>query len=153
MNNTQTSVEAIHKSLVVNCNRGRAFEVFTREIGSWWPTDSCHSIGGEKIVDVVFEERVGGRIFERYGDGGECDWGSVLLWEPPERFVMKWHPGRDDSRATELEVRFAAEGERTRVDLEHRGWEVYAAEADEAQQSYDCGWDAVLGHYERKLNG
>jgi hypothetical protein len=92
MNGTQTSVAAIRKSLVVNCNRGRAFEVFTREIGTWWPTDSCHSIGGEEIVDVVFEERVGGRIFERYGDGGECDWGSVLLWEPPERFVMKWHP-------------------------------------------------------------
>ena len=153
MSSTQTSVEAVRKSLVVNCTPERAFEVFTREIGTWWPTHSCHSIGGDKITDVVFEERVGGRIYECHDDGSEHDWGSVVVWEPPARFVMKWHPGRDDSRATELEVRFAAEGDGTRVDLEHHGWELYAEEAAETRASYDSGWGTVLGHYERKLNG
>jgi uncharacterized protein YndB with AHSA1/START domain len=127
--------------------------VFTREIGTWWPAHTYHSIGGEKITEVVFEERVGGPIFERHNDGGEGDWGSVLVWEPPTRFVMKWHPGEDDSKATELEVRFAAEGGGTRVELEHRGWEIYAAEAAETQKSYDTGWDEVLGDHEQKLNG
>lgn len=48
-------------------------------------------------------------------------------WEPPE---------------TELEVRFAADGEATRVELEHRGFETYGPDG---RASYDEGWDAVLG--------
>jgi uncharacterized protein YndB with AHSA1/START domain len=153
VNSSQTVVEAVRKSLVVKCSIERAFEVFTREIGTWWPTHTTHSIGGEKITEVVFEERVGGRIFERHTDGGEGDWGNVLVWEPPARFVMKWHPGQDASQATELEVRFSAEGDGARVDLEHRGWEILADEAAETRASYDSGWGEVLGYYTHLLNG
>ena len=74
MSSMQTSLEAVRKSLVVDCGPERAFEVFTREIGTWWPKHT-HSIGGDQIVEVVFEERVGGRIFERHSDGGEGEWG------------------------------------------------------------------------------
>jgi uncharacterized protein YndB with AHSA1/START domain len=149
MSSTETGL-AVRKSLYVECPQARAFEVFTREIGTWWPTHS-HSVGGSKIVEVSFEEKVGGRIYETHDDGGEDDWGSVLVWEPPARFVMTWHPGRDDSKATELEVRFAPEGDGTRVDLEHRGWEIYADEAAETRSSYDDGWGTVLEYYTRKL--
>jgi uncharacterized protein YndB with AHSA1/START domain len=147
----QTGIEAVRKNLVVNCSPERAFEVFTREVGSWWPLQQ-YSIGGDKITEVVFEEQVGGRIFERHSGGGEGEWGRVLAWDPPARFVMTWYPGKDASAATELEVRFTAEGDGTRVDLEHRGWEILGDEAQETRGSYDSGWGGVLGHYERKLN-
>lgn len=151
MSSAQTAVEAVRKSLVVKCSPERAFEVFTREIGSWWPLHQ-YSIGGDEITEVVFEERVGGRIFERHSDGGEGEWGRVLAWEPPSRFVMSWYPGSDPSKATELEVRFAAEGDATRVGLEHRGWEILGERAAESRANYDSGWGGVLGYYERKLN-
>jgi uncharacterized protein YndB with AHSA1/START domain len=154
MNSMQTSIEAVRKSVVVNCDVERAFEVFTREIGSWWPLDT-HSIGQHQITEVVFEEKVGGRVFERHENGGEGEWGRVLVWEPPARFVMSWYPGKDASQtnqATELEVRFRGEGDATHVDLEHRGWEVFAEEAEETRSSYDGGWGTVLGFYERKLS-
>jgi uncharacterized protein YndB with AHSA1/START domain len=152
VSSAQTAIEAVRKSLVVNCSPERAFEVFTREIGSWWPVHQ-YSIGQDRITEVVFEEQVGGRIFERHSDGGEGEWGRVLAWDPPSRFVMTWHPGSDPSQATELEVRFAAEGDGARVDLEHRGWEILAERAPESRKNYDSGWGDVLGYYERKLNG
>jgi uncharacterized protein YndB with AHSA1/START domain len=152
VSNTQAAVEPVHKSLVVGCSPARAFEVFTRELGSWWPLGS-HSIGGDKITEVVFEEHVGGRIFERHDDGGEGEWGRVLAWDPPARFVMTWYPGHDSSEATELEVRFAAEGDGTRVDLEHRGWEILAERARDSRTGYDDGWADVLAHYARLLAG
>jgi uncharacterized protein YndB with AHSA1/START domain len=152
MSSIQTSVEAVRKSLVVNCSPERAFEVFTREIGTWWPLHK-YSIGEDEITEVVFEEHVGGRVFERHADGGEGEWGRVVAWEPPGRFVMSWYPGRDASEATELEVSFSAEGDGTRVDLEHRGWEIFAADAQSPRESYDGGWASVLDYYERKLNG
>ena len=152
MSSMQTSVEAVRKSLVVECGPERAFEVFTREVGSWWPLHE-HSIGGKKITEVIWEERVGGRIYERHADGGEGEWGRVLAWDPPVRFVMSWYPGKDDSQATELEVRFTAEGSGTRVDLEHRGWEIFADEGQQTRDNYDNGWPTVLGYFERTLNG
>jgi uncharacterized protein YndB with AHSA1/START domain len=73
----------------------------------------------------------------------------VLTWEPPARFAMSWYPGHDDARATRLEVRFSAEGDGTRVDLEHTGWEILAAEGAEYAKNYDEGWGTVLGYYTR----
>jgi uncharacterized protein YndB with AHSA1/START domain len=150
VSNTQTVIEPVHKTLVVGCSPERAFEVFTRQIGTWWPLGS-HSIGGDKITEVVFEEQVGGRIYERHSDGGEGEWGRVLAWNPPTRFAMSWYPGHDASQATELEVSFAADGDGTRVDLVHRGWEILAERAREARSGYDAGWGDVLSYYTRHL--
>lgn len=150
MSNTQTVIEPVHKALVVDCSPERAFEVFTREIGTWWPLGS-YSIGGDKITEVVFEEQVGGRIYERHSDGGEGEWGRVLAWDPPGRFAMSWYPGHDSSQATELEVSFRADGNGTRVDLVHRGWEILAERAQESRNGYDSGWGDVLSYYTRHL--
>jgi uncharacterized protein YndB with AHSA1/START domain len=148
----QSAVQSISKSLVVRCSPEHAFRVFTAEIGSWWPVAS-HSIGGDKITEVVFEQRVGGRIFERHSDGGEGEWGRVLEWDPPHRFVMSWYPGNEPQDATELEVRFVTDGEGARLELEHRGWERFAERAAERQSGYDTGWDEVLGYFTRAIDG
>jgi uncharacterized protein YndB with AHSA1/START domain len=150
VSNTQTVIEPVHKTLVVGCSPERAFEVFTREIGTWWPLGS-YSIGGDKITEVVFEEQVGGRIYERHSDGGEGEWGRVLAWDQPGRFAMSWYPGHDSSQATELEVSFRADGNGTRVDLVHRGWEILAERAQESRNGYDSGWGDVLSYYTRHL--
>ena len=59
------------------------------------------------------------------------------------------HVGHDPAEATELEVQFAADGDGTRVELDHRGWEILAERAKETRNSYDSGWGEVLGHYTR----
>jgi uncharacterized protein YndB with AHSA1/START domain len=151
VSNTQTVIEPVHKTLVVDCSRERAFEVFTREIGTWWPLDK-YSIGDTKITEVVFEETAGGRVFEKHEDGSEADWGKVLTWDPPSSFSMAWSPGTDPRKATHLEVRFADEGDRTRVDLVHTGWEILAEQAEETRNGYNGGWESVLEYYTRKLS-
>ena len=101
MTDAGIAVEPVHKTLVVGCSPERAFEVFTREIGSWWPLHR-HSIGEDRVVEVVVEERAGGRVFERHSDGGEADWGTVLEWDPPAAFAMTWHPGGDPEKPTRV---------------------------------------------------
>lgn len=127
----------IKKSVTVDASVETAFDTFTRGMARWWPTGS-HRVF-EDGSTVVFEERAGGRVFERAADGEEADWADVLVWEPPQRFVLRWrvNPKRGP---TEVDVRFTAESAGTRVDLEHRGWD-----DPEGRANYDGGWDYVLG--------
>ena len=132
MTATDAAVETV---IVVDVGIDRAFAVFTDGIDSWWPRE--HTIGAAPLAEMVLEPRVGGRAYGRDIDGGECDWGRVLAYEPPHRVVISWDINllwsqeADPARASEFEVRFHAESPtRTRVELAHRhlerhgdGWE------------------------------
>ena len=48
-----------------------------------------------------------------------------------------------------MRVTFAPDGEGTRVELAHTGWEAYGDEAGKSCGSYNEGWDIVLGRYTR----
>jgi Activator of Hsp90 ATPase homolog 1-like protein len=138
------AVPPIEKSVLVPCNPARAFQAFTDEMTRWWPLQT-HSVGQAKARSVLIEPIVGGRVYETTDDGGTSDWGRVLTWSPPTGFSMTWHPGRPPDAHTVLELSFAAEGAATRVRLVHRGWENLGKDAQAMRDSYDGGWDKVLG--------
>ncbi|MEZ5092602.1 SRPBCC domain-containing protein [Nocardioides sp.] len=129
----------------VRCAPTRAFEAFTDQIGAWWPLPT-HGIYGDRAGGAAFE---GGRLVERSVAGEESVWGSVLAWEPPDRLVVSWHPGGEPDQASEVEVTFAAEGDGTRVVLEHRGWERFGDSAMLKRRRYvgPGAWGAVLEHF------
>lgn len=136
-------VPPVKKSVLLPCVPARAFEAFTAEIAQWWPL-ATHSVGQAKALRVTIEPRVGGRVYEICADGAEHDWGRVLEWIPPQLVAMTWHPGRAASTQQVLEVRFAAEGELTRVSLTHRGWEILGADARMTRDNYEAGWTRIL---------
>jgi uncharacterized protein YndB with AHSA1/START domain len=144
---TQATTKAVRRSVTVNRPVEDAFRLFTEGISTWWPLDS-HSIGKEGVDPeaAVLEGREGGRLYERMADGDTSHWGTVLVWEPPTRVVISWEL-KPQRPATEVEVRFSAAGDATRVDLEHRGWERLGAEAEDARAGYHSGWEFVLGRY------
>jgi uncharacterized protein YndB with AHSA1/START domain len=151
MTGAETAIEAVRKTVTVACSVERAFEIFTDGIGSWWPLPT-HSVDGERSRGVSFEPGPDGRLVERLENGSESVWGYVLAWEPPHRLVFSWHPGIDCARtqvheATQVEVRFAADGDQTRVELEHRAWERLGERAREARESYETGWAPVLQRF------
>lgn len=123
-----------------------AFVRFTEGIGSWWPVET-HAVKADEVESVVFEPWVGGRVYERQRDGTEALWGTVTAWDPPRRFAMTWHPGRDVALATRLEVEFDEVEEGTRLRLTHTGWEVLGEEAAKTCREYHRGWDPVLARF------
>ena len=140
-----TLVAPVVKSVTVDCSVDLAFTVFTREIGSWWPTET-HSLHPGEVERVVWEEVAGGAVYELTTGRERAQWATVLQWEPPHRFVIAWQVN-PDRLGTEVEVRFSDEGGRTRVDLEHRGWDNLEVEGTEMRAGYDTGWDHVLGRF------
>ena len=146
---TTSTTSAVRKTVTVAAPLAIAFEVFTAQIETWWPMAS-HHIGDADCQAVVIEPRVGGRWYEVGDDGTVCEWGKVLEWEPPRRFVLAWQLNHewqyDPDFVTELEVRFVAEGDATRVDLEHRNLERYGERVAEVRRSLDApgGWTGAL---------
>ncbi len=81
-------IAPVRKSIRVNTNQARAFEVFTSGLGRWWPRDK--GIGKMPMKSAIMETRVGGRWYESAEDGTETTVGKIIIWEPPQRFVMTW---------------------------------------------------------------
>jgi uncharacterized protein YndB with AHSA1/START domain len=140
---TTEALAAIQKTITVDAQLETAFETFTRRVSDWWPGEP-HTVFEDRVA-IVVDERVGGRVYERAADGREADWADVLAWEPPRRLVLRWRVNPERG-PTEVEVRFAPDGDgRTRVDLEHRGWE--GVGDAEGRARYDGGWNNVLAGY------
>ena len=146
------TVEAIRREVVVDVRPGRAFELFTAEMTSWWP--SAHHIGSAPIAEIIVEPRTGGRWYTRHQDGTETFTGAVLAWEPPSRVVVTWQIGADwkyhDDLVTTVDVRFEPVGEgRTRVLLEHRDLENFGADASRMRETFEApdAWTATMEAY------
>ena len=132
---THAQSTSVRHEIVVDAPAERAFRVFTEQLDRIKPRD--HNLLGAELETTVLEPRAGGRIYDRAVDGSECEWATVLAFEPPERLVFSWNISAqwqvepDPGRRSEVEVSFAPEGpDRTRVAIEHRhldrhgdGWE------------------------------
>jgi hypothetical protein len=142
----------IRKSVTVPLSQGEAFKLFTEGMGTWWP-GLTHSVAQSTATVAGMGDRVGGEIFEET-DGNRVTWGTITAWDAPDGFSSTWHPGYGAELATQLTVRFIAEGpSTTRVELEHRGWEVFAERAEEMAGGYRTGWDPVLAPYVERAGG
>jgi uncharacterized protein YndB with AHSA1/START domain len=123
----------------------QAFALFTDRIGAWWPLPT-HGLFGDRSAEVGFED---GRLVERSVDGETTVWGEVLVWDPPKRLRLAWHPGGSgDGPASTVEVTFIPDDEGTRVELVHDGWQAFGEQASARRRSYagPSAWGYVLDH-------
>jgi uncharacterized protein YndB with AHSA1/START domain len=137
----------VRHSVQVKAGLAKSFDVFTAGINRWWARS--HKIGPADLKTVVIEPRVGGRWYEIDTDGGECEWGKVLTWEPPHRLVLAWQITPDfkydPDLLTEVEITFREEAGGTRVELEHRNLEKFGERAEAMRNAVNSGWPALLG--------
>ena len=152
-------VAPVRKSVTVKANAERAFRVFTGDFDRWWPR--THHIGKSPMTKGIVEGKIGGRCYNLQEDGTECDWGQVLVWQPPHRLVLAWQITHewgyqpDLAQSSEVEIRFTptADGG-TRVDLEHRHLERHGAGGATVRTAVDSdgGWDSLLNLYAARVD-
>jgi hypothetical protein len=128
----------------------KAFDLFTAQMGRWFP----HGIGKQPKVEIVVEPRAQGRWFERDADGVETEWGKVLAWEPPGsngkgRVLLAWQINAawtfDPNAFSEVEATFSrAEDGGTLVTLEHRKLEGLGVDAASVAEQLRNGWPGVM---------
>ncbi len=112
-------------ALRIKAPPSRVFEAFTNEIAAWWRPNPLFAFTPRSPGVMAFEDAEGGRrLVERLASGKVFEVGRVRVWEPGQRLVVGWRqatfaPDMD----TEVEVRFEAVEDGTRVTVEHRGWD------------------------------
>lgn len=148
----------VSRTVTVNAPADAAFRMFAAQMGTWWP--NTHRLLPTETAEVVVEETVGGRWYERSADGAECDWGRVLAYDPPRRLLLAWHIDGtfaydpDPAHASEVEISFADAGDgATRVTLEHRGIERHGATAENAHAAVSGadGWTGVMESFTKAV--
>jgi uncharacterized protein YndB with AHSA1/START domain len=102
----------------------RAFDAFTREIGVWWRPNGLFQFHPRGTGMLAFEPGEGGRLTETLADGATFVIGRITVWQPPSLLSFSWRQatfraGQD----TQVQVRFEAVGNETRVTVEHLGWD------------------------------
>ncbi len=154
---------SVFKSIRVKAPIERAFNVFVEQMETWWP--ATHHIGSTPFEAIFVEPREGGRWYERNAKGEICDWGTVLKWDPPHRVTFSWHvgPGHDSpewkfdgdmAKASEVEIRFTAEGPGTTlVELTHSKIEKHGEGAEQLRDMFDGpgAWEGILAHFAKKM--
>jgi len=144
---SKPALPPVVKEIVVALPPRAAFDLFTAQVAQWWPMAqySCFQADCRRIE---FEPRAGGAVTEVASDGRTAPWGTIVVWDPPHRFSMTWHPSFDPAQATFLEVAFApAAAGGSSVRLMHSGWEARGEKAAGMREGYDGGWVGVLQRF------
>ena len=140
------NLTTINKQIAVEASQKTAFEVFTNQMGLWWPAsghaDDC------PMVKVGLEPHTGGRWFGLGHNGQERELGKVLSYDPYALFALDWqidgNMDFDPDLHTEVRVEFIATGEKsTLVKLTHSNIE----RLGDAANGINEGWGEIMDIY------
>ena len=134
-------IQPVVKTVIVQCSPAMAFDIFTAEIGTWYPIDS---FSVKPAIDCRFEPYVGGRLYEIAVDGQETLWGRVLEWNPPHALAIAWQARCSEEESQRIDISFRAVADGTEVHLVHAGWERLKIDGALWREKYDGGWVEIF---------
>lgn len=115
---------SVRVSVRVEVDPATAFDVFTREIGTWWGDGMRPGSGPDRANagTLRFEPGAEGRLVEAFATGEVFEVGRVCIWEPGRRIVFEWRQGNfTPEQVTEVAVEFEAVAGGTQLTLTHVG--------------------------------
>ncbi|MFM9938165.1 MAG: SRPBCC domain-containing protein [Hyphomicrobiaceae bacterium] len=130
----------IINSVLLDMELPKAFTFVTDRIDAWWPIERRHT--GDRSSHIFL--LASGRFFERAGDGREVELGKVTHWNEPHSIVLDFYIATGPDHPTEVEMRFEAEGQQTRLTVIHRARPESAHLWDERSPRYAASWSIVL---------
>lgn len=97
----------IENEIRVKAPLERVWAAITGEQLEWYP----HTYGGERVKQMVFEERVGGLVYEDWGGGRGKLYGIISYYDPPRSYVILGNLG--DAISMEQRYTLESEGDET----------------------------------------
>ncbi len=94
----------------------RVWETLATESSKWWPADFVTS---ERTQRFVIEAKLGGRVFEDFGDGSGLIWYSVIGMDVGRELILAGHllPPYGGPAMTALRITLVSNSEGTLVHI------------------------------------
>lgn len=139
-------------ALRVECDAANAFDQFTNETDHWWKQGPRNRLIGNRPGIMEFGESGGVRYLQEV-DKRRPDFivraGKVTRWEPGKRLAFEWQWPMADPKepATLVDIRFSAQGDYTRITLEHLGLEKLSMAHPGRNGLNDNRFKPMMTHY------
>ncbi len=138
-------------SVDVNAPAARAFDLFTGQIGRWWPLE-CKA-GAHGAREIFVEPRASGRIYERNSDGREDLWGTIAACVPGRTIIVDWKLDSsfvpNPKLITDLEIFFADNRKgSSHVTIVHTRLENFGPDLQGSSEAMACRWRQVLDAFQ-----
>lgn len=135
----------IRRTVHLQVQPAHAYKMFTTRMREWWNPAISNHPSKSPILEIVFEDKAGGRWYERNADGSEHEWARVTSVTPGSSIVVDWFP---NGISTLLEIRFDSPApRRTDVTIIHRGLEGFGEKAGRMRELHDQCWTDLLSRF------
>jgi uncharacterized protein YndB with AHSA1/START domain len=116
----------------------QVFEALTRSVSAWWGPPYLH----EDATDIVLEPKVGGRLYEVWGEDEGILWAIVTRLRRPKELRLVGSMGMLEPTHGVVTFQITPRDEATTiVELTH---EAFGRVGEQARASYSAGWKDLL---------
>jgi uncharacterized protein YndB with AHSA1/START domain len=138
---TSLGIGQVELEIPVEAPRERVWKAFVEEIGQWWLKDFY---AGPNAQAFVLEPRLGGRMYEDWGDGAGLLWYTVIGIDPPRSLDLAGHltPAFGGPAKTYLRIAFEEDGGRTRLKISDS---IFGRVTPASAEQFRAGWEMLFG--------
>jgi DNA-binding transcriptional ArsR family regulator/uncharacterized protein YndB with AHSA1/START domain len=135
------SIAAVELEITIDAPPERVWKAVLEETTQWWRRDFCVSPDAKAFR---IEPRVGGRMFEDWGNDAGVLWGTVLVLDPPSTLELLCHttPRFGGPKMSMLRLSLAARGTGTLLTVSDS---VMGRTDAQTAGELDAGWSALFG--------
>lgn len=81
-----TTLTQVELEIIIQAPRERVWQALLTETTFWWPKDFATS---EQTKGFHLEAKLGGRLYEDYGDGAGAIWYEIFAFNPPQSLDLR----------------------------------------------------------------
>jgi len=142
LNSTNAVTTIVGLSFDLTTKRERVWRAIVDETAGWWPKKML--VGGEKSK-LVFEARLGGRLYEERGQGAGLTWYTVIAIDPGVSLELSGHvTARFGGPAvSQLHIELADAGTGTRISITDG---VIGRDRGDTGHRVSEGWSMIFGN-------
>jgi DNA-binding transcriptional ArsR family regulator/uncharacterized protein YndB with AHSA1/START domain len=132
-------LETVHVELEVTIAAApeAVFEALTRNVSAWWGPPYLHG----DATDLVLEPRIGGRLYEVWGEDEGVLWATVTSLRRPRELRLTGPMGMPEPTHGVVTFQLEPQADATSVRLLH---EAFGKIGKQTRASYEAGWKDLL---------
>lgn len=129
----------IEQQVTIDAPPARVFEALTKHLGAWWGSPYLIGAGAR---DLIVEPKIGGRVYEDWGNGAGALWATVTSIKKNDHIEWTGRIGMGGAVLGVVAYALESKGKGTLLKLSHRA---SGEVTKEMETNYGGGWQDLLG--------